>query len=415
MNKVFTEKDYITEQERYKDFCNAHLKLDMSRGKPEKAQLDLSDGLLKVLSETGTSGTQDYRNYGLLDGIPEAKKLFAELTNVDTKEIMVLGNASLSIMYEFLQRGLQFGVLDNKPLNAQGKIKWLCPAPGYDRHFAITELFGIEMITIPMTETGPDMDMVEKLVEADETIKGIWCVPKYSNPQGITYSDETVERFAKLQPKAKDFRIYWDNAYMVHFVTEDVPLKNLLNEAKKYNNENIVYMFGSTSKITYAGAGISFVVASEENINSQRKYMTMQTIGFDKLNQLAHCKFLKSTENILEHMKKHAAIMKPKFLIVDSILKEELSEIASWISPKGGYFISCDLENGTAKRTVALAKEAGVIFTGAGATFPYKIDPNDSNIRIAPSFPPISELEVAMRVLCCCAKLAYMEKQFGIK
>ena len=414
MNKVFTEKDYITEQERYKGFCNAHLILDMSRGKPEKAQLDLSDDLLKNLAVTGTNGSQDYRNYGILDGIPEAKKLFADLAGVDTKEIMVLGNASLSIMYEFLQRSLQFGVLDAKPLNSQGKLKWLCPAPGYDRHFAITELFNIEMITIPMTETGPDMDMIERLVESDESIKGIWCVPKYSNPQGVVYSDDTVERFAKLKPKAKDFRIYWDNAYMVHFVTEDVPLKNILTEAKKYNNENIVYMFGSTSKITFAGSGVSFVIASEENLSSQKKFMAMQTIGYDKLNQLAHCKFLKNPENILEHMKKHAAIMKPKFLAVEKILKEELSSIASWYNPKGGYFISCDLEKGTAKRTVALAKEAGVIFTGAGATYPYKIDPNDSNVRIAPSFPPISELEVAMRVLCCCAKLAYMEKQLSI-
>lgn len=411
MEKLFTERDYITELTRYKNFCSEKLTLDMSRGKPSKEQLDLSNGMLDMLSSTtSTKGSQDYRNYGILDGIPEAKKLFAELCGVTINEIMVLGNASLSIMYEFLQRALQFGVLDNAPLNSQGKIKWLCPVPGYDRHFAITELFNIEMINIPMTESGPDMDMVERLVASDEAIKGIWCVPKYSNPQGIVYSDETVERFAKLQPKAKDFRIYWDNAYMIHFVTEDVPLKNLLNEAKKYNNEDMVYMFGSTSKITFAGAGVGFVMASEKNLISQRKYMSMQTIGFDKMSQLAHYKFLQNTDNIYAHMAKHAALMKPKFDTVTSILSEELSNIATWVNPKGGYFVSCELPEGTAKRTVSLAKDAGVIFTGAGATYPYKKDILDSNVRIAPSLPPVNELEVAMRVFCCCAKIAYMEK-----
>lgn len=411
MEKLFTERDYNFELTRYKNFCNDKLALDMSRGKPSKEQLDLSSGMLDMLSSsTSTIGSQDYRNYGILDGIPEAKKLFGELCGVNSNEIMVLGNASLSIMYEFLQRALQFGVLDNEPLNNQGKIKWLCPVPGYDRHFAITELFNIEMINIPMLATGPDMDIIEEIVKNDESIKGIWCVPKYSNPQGVVYSDETVERLAKLQPKAKDFRIYWDNAYMVHFVTEDVPLKNLLIEAKKYNNEDIVYMFGSTSKITFAGAGVGFVMASEKNLMSQRKYMSMQTIGFDKINQLAHVKFLQNTDNIYAHMAKHAALMKPKFDIVTSILAEELTGIAEWLDPKGGYFVSCDLKCGTAKRTVNLAKEAGVIFTGAGATFPYKNDTLDSNVRIAPSLPPLNELEVAMRVFCCCAKLAYMEQ-----
>lgn len=411
MKRLLTEKDYATEQARYNNFCSQKLALDMSRGKPSKEQLDLSNGLLDMLdSKTSTVGSQDYRNYGILDGIPELKTLFGELCEVSNKEIMVLGNASLTIMYEFLQRAMQFGVLDNKPFNSQGKIKWLCVVPGYDRHFAITELFGIEMINIPMLEGGPDMDMVEKLVSSDESIKGIWCVPKYSNPQGIVFSDQTVERFAKLQPRAKDFRIYWDNAYMVHYVSEDIPLKNLYNEAKKYNNEDLVYIFGSTSKITFAGAGVGFVVASEKNLNSQRKYMSMQTIGFDKINQLAHYKFLQSVENIHNHMAKHAELMKPKFATVTTILAEELTGIAQWVDPKGGYFVSCELPVGTAKRTVSLAKEAGVIFTGAGATYPYKNDPEDSNVRIAPSLPPVSELEVAMRVFCCCAKIAYMEK-----
>ncbi len=407
---MISKEQYSIELKRYEEFKQLKLALDMSRGKPSKMQLDLSNGLMDMLnSTTSTVGSLDFRNYGLLDGIPEAKKLFSELCGVSTDEMLIGGNASLNLMYDAVQRAMQFGVLGNTPWNKQGKIKWLCPAPGYDRHFAITELMGIEMINIPMTSVGPDMDMIEKLVAEDESIKGIWCVPKYSNPQGVVYSDKVVTRFAKLQPKASDFRIFWDNAYMVHYVSENVPLLNILEEAKKYNNENIVYMIGSTSKITFAGAGVSYMVASVANIKEQLKYMSIQTIGYDKLNQLAHVKFFKNVDGIMEQMAKHAELMKPKFSKVVEILNEELKGIATWLEPKGGYFVSCDLPKGTAKRAVQLAKEAGVIFTGAGATFPYKCDPNDSNIRIAPSLPPVEELETAMKVFCCCVKLASYE------
>lgn len=414
MNKQQLQQILTTERARLEEFKKINLKLDMSRGKPSKTQLDLSNGLFDCInSKTKTTGTLDYRNYGLLDGIPEAKKLFSTLCEVEEKEIMILGNSSLNIMYDNLQRAMQFGVNGNQPFNKQGKIKWLCPVPGYDRHFAITELFGIEMINIPMTKDGPDMDMIEELVTSDETIKGIWCVPKYSNPQGLVYNDETVKRFAKLLPKAKDFRIYWDNAYMVHAFKEDMELLNLLNEAKKYNNEDIVYMFGSTSKITFAGGGISYFIASENNVEYIRKLMSLQTIGSDKINQLAHVLYFQNAENVKLHMKKHADLMRPKFDVVLLSLKNELTDFATWIEPKGGYFVSVELNEGTAKRTVELAKEAGVIFTGAGATFPYKKDPNDSNLRIAPSFPPIDELKPAMDVFCCAAKIAYCEKHLA--
>lgn len=414
MDKKQLQEILNVERARFEQFKKINLKLDMSRGKPSKAQLDLSNGLFdSINSKTNTIGSQDYRNYGLLDGIPEAKKLFSQLCEVSEKEIMVLGNSSLNIMYDNLQRAMQFGVNGGVPFNKQGKIKWLCPVPGYDRHFAITELFGIEMINIPMDASGPDMDMVEKLVTEDESIKGIWCVPKYSNPQGLVYSNETVTRFARLKPKAKDFRIYWDNAYIIHAFTDDIPLLNLLNEAKKYDNADIVYMFASTSKITFAGGGISYFISSESNIEYIKKLMTMQTIGSDKLNQLAHVLYFKNIENIKEHMKKHADLMRPKFDTVLKYLTKELAGFATWIEPKGGYFVSVDLADGTAKRTVELAREAGVIFTGAGATYPYKKDPKDSNLRIAPSFPPIEELIPAMEVFCCAAKIAYCEKNLA--
>lgn len=400
------------EQKKYQEFKAMNLSLDMSRGKPCKEQLELSNGLFYVLADSNDFGKPDYRNYGLLDGIPEAKALFADLCEVKTSEIMVLGNSSLNIMYDTLQRSMQFGI-GGAPLNSQRPIKWLCPAPGYDRHFAVTELFGCEMITVPMTSEGPDMDIVEKLVSEDENIKGIWCVPKYSNPQGIVFSDETVKRFAALQPKAKDFRIYWDNAYMVHFLDEDQPLLNLLNEAKKYGNEDMVYMFGSTSKITFAGAGVGFICASEKNLDAMRKLLSIQTIGPDKINQLAHVRYFKTKENIIEHMKKHAAILKPKFEAVDKVLTEQLADFAEWNKPQGGYFISCDLLEGTAKRAITLAKEAGVIFTPAGSTYPYKKDPKDYNVRIAPSLPPIKELVQAMEVFATCAKIAHCEKVLG--
>ncbi len=402
---------YETEKVRFDNFKNNHLKLDISRGKPSAEQLDLSDGLLKAVSEgMDCIGSLDYRNYGYLDGIPEAKKLFAEFMGVDMDEISVMGNSSLNIMYDTLQKAMQFGVLDNVPLNKQEDIKWLCPVPGYDRHFSVTEVFGIKMINVPMIEEGPDMDVVEEYVNNDATVKGIWCVPKYSNPQGIVFSDETVVRFAKLKPAAPDFRIYWDNAYMVHYFEQDVPMLNLLTEAKKYGNEDIVYMFGSTSKITYAGGGLAYIASSKKNIDSLRKHMSIQTICHDKINQLSHVKFFGTVENIYAHMAKHADLLRPKFEMALKTLREEISDIADWHDPLGGYFISVDLERGTAKRTLELAKELGVVFTPAGSTYPYKLDPNDSNVRIAPSYPPVEEVGLAMQVFCCCAKIAFCEK-----
>lgn len=402
------------ERARYDQYRNMGLKLDISRGKPSAAQLDLSQGLFDVFnSKSVLKGVQDYRNYGCGDGIPEMKAIFAELAGVEASELIVAGNSSLNLMYDTLQRAMQFGVLGGVPFNRQGKIKWLCPVPGYDRHFAVTELFGIELVNVPMLATGPDMDAVESLVENDPCVKGIWCVPKYSNPQGITYSDETVKRFANLKPAAKDFRIYWDNAYMVHRIAdEDEYLSNIMEEAKKSGNEDIVYLFGSTSKITFAGGGVAFIGASAANIASLKKLMNIQTIGPDKINQFAHAQYFKNAEGIRAHMQKHAALIRPKFKKVLEILEEELggTGIAEWLNPNGGYFISCDLVPGTANRTVTLAKEAGVVFTPAGSTFPYMKDPKDSNVRLAPTLPPVEELETAMRVFCVSAKIAAAEK-----
>lgn len=403
----------VEEQNRYSEFKAMNLKLDMSRGKPCKEQLDLSMDMLDgINSKSNFMRKIDYRNYGISDGIPEIKSLFSELLNgISNEEIIVAYNASLNLMYDSIQRAMQFGVLGGEPWNKQGKLKWICPVPGYDRHFAITELFGFEMINVPMGDDGPDMDMIEELVK-DPTVKGVWCVPKYSNPMGIIYSDEVVRRFANLKPASKDFRIMWDNAYMVHALYGQDKMADIYQEAKKAGNEDIVYVFGSTSKISFAGAGVAFMAGSKANMDEQRKYMGIQTIGPDKISQYMHATYFQSANDIYAHMEKHANILRPKFEEVLKIMDEELSEtgIAKWNKPRGGYFISCFLENGTAKRTVQLAKEAGVVFTGAGATYPYKKDPNDSNLRIAPTLPPMSELKTAMHIFCCCAKIAYLEK-----
>ena len=388
------------------------LKLDMSRGKPSKDQLDLSNGLYKELDPSlGYVGKQDYRNYGINDGIPEIKKLFAELAGVGENEIIVAYNASLNLMYDSVQRAMQFGVSGCEPWNKQGKIKWICPVPGYDRHFAVTELFGIEMINVDMKDDGPDMDKVEELIK-DPSVKGMWNVPKYSNPTGVVYSDAVVERLAKMKPAAPDFRLMWDNAYMVHALYEQREQANILALAKKYGNEDMIYGFGSTSKITFAGAGVAFMYSSEKNIAEIKKQMNIQSIGPDKMIQLAHYRFFKNVEGIYALMEKHAAIMRPKFEAVIEILEEELGDtgIAKWTKPEGGYFISVDLMPGTAKKTVALAKEMGVVFTGAGATYPYKKDPNDSNLRIAPSLPPIDELVEATHIFAVAAKIAYLSE-----
>ncbi|MBQ4072396.1 MAG: aminotransferase [Clostridia bacterium] len=403
----------VEEQNRYSEFKAMNLKLDMSRGKPCKEQLDLSMDMLDgINSKSNFMRKIDYRNYGISDGIPEIKSLFSELLNgISNEEIIVAYNASLNLMYDSIQRAMQFGVLGGEPWNKQGKLKWICPVPGYDRHFSITELFGFEMINVPMGDDGPDMDMIEELVK-DPTVKGVWCVPKYSNPMGIIYSDEVVRRFANLKPASKDFRIMWDNAYMVHALYGQDKMADIYQEAKKAGNEDIVYVFGSTSKISFAGAGVAFMAGSKANMDEQRKYMGIQTIGPDKISQYMHATYFQSANDIYAHMEKHANILRPKFEEVLKIMDEELSGtgIAKWNKPRGGYFISCFLENGTAKRTVQLAKEAGVIFTGAGATYPYKKDPNDSNLRIAPTLPPMSELKTAMHIFCCCAKIAYLEK-----
>jgi Transcriptional regulators containing a DNA-binding HTH domain and an aminotransferase domain (MocR family) and their eukaryotic orthologs len=393
------------------------LQLDMSRGKPSTSQLDISLGLLDVLtSKSGflASDGIDCRNYGGLDGIPEAKQLMAEMMGTAPEHVIVFGNASLSIMYDSISRSYTHGVLDNTPWCKLDKIKFLCPVPGYDRHFAITERFGIEMINIPMTQDGPDMDLVEDLVNHDETVKGIWCVPKYSNPQGINYSDDTVRRFANLKPAAKDFRIYWDNAYVIHHLYEDhqAELLDIISECEKAGNPDIVYEFASTSKVSFSGAGIAALAASKANLDDIKKQLTIQTIGYDKINQLRHVTYFKNLEGLKQHMKKHANEMRPKFEAVLDVLEKELADtgIASWEKPYGGYFISFEAMEGCAKKIVAKCKEAGVTLTGAGATYPYGKDPKDSNIRIAPSFPNLEELAQATDLFVLCVKLVSIEK-----
>ena len=401
---------------KYEEYKAKNLKLDMSRGKPAPEQLDLTIDMLThcldgdYKSENGI----DCRNYGVLDGIPEAKELMMAMLDVKEDEIIVGGNSSLQLMYDTIARAMLLGVLGGeKPWSKNNKVKFLCPAPGYDRHFAICESIGIEMITVPYKADGPDMDIVEKLVSEDEEIKGIWCVPMYSNPTGITYSDEVVKRFANLSPKAKDFRIFWDNAYCIHHLS-DTPdtLLNLLEEAKKTGKEDMVFMFTSTSKVSFPGGGIACIGASKANIEYIKSQMTYQTIGYDKLNQLRHAKFFKNAEGLKAHMIKHRDIIGPKFKVVLDMLDKEIAPlgIADWHKPNGGYFVSFNGLEGTAKRIVALCKEAGVVLTGAGATYPYGADPKDSNIRIAPTFPTISELTTAMEIFCVSVKLAAVEK-----
>lgn len=393
------------------------LKLDMSRGKPSAAQLNLSMEMMDVLNSTsdlvGEDGV-DCRNYGVLDGITEAKQLLADMMEVPKDNVVIFGNSSLNIMYDTIARAMTHGILGSTPWAKLDKVKFLCPVPGYDRHFAITEHFGIEMINVPMTIEGPDMDLVEKLVAEDEAIKGIWCVPKYSNPQGITYSDETVHRFAMLKPAAKDFRIFWDNAYGIHHLYEDKQdyLTEILLECKKAGNPDMVYKFSSTSKISFPGSGIAAIAASDANLAEIRDMMKVQTIGHDKLNQLRHVRYFKDIHGMVEHMKKHADIMRPKFDAVLETLERELGglEIGSWIAPRGGYFISFDAMEGCAKAIVAKAKEAGVVMTGAGATFPYGKDPKDSNIRIAPSYPTPEELKTAAEIFVLSVKLVSIDK-----
>ncbi len=416
-----TKEELLTLQEQlnqaYAEAKAKGLKLDMSRGKPGVAQLDMGMALMDVLnseSDMKTADGVDTRNYGVLDGIPEAKKLMADIMGVDPKQVIVCGNASLTIMFDTVARSVYRGVMGSTPWAKLDTVKFLCPAPGYDRHFAITEHFGIEMITIPMSPTGPDMDMVEELVSKDAAIKGIWCVPKYSNPQGYSYSDETVRRFAALKPAAEDFRIYWDNAYAIHHLYDDKQdeLLDILKECEKAGNPDMVFEFSSTSKVSFAGAGISAMAASENNLKFIKETMTIQAIGYDKINQLRHVRYFKDFDGIKAHMKKHADILRPKFEAVLDVLEKELGGlgIGQWTKPLGGYFISFESMDGCAKDIVAKCKEAGMVLTGAGATFPYKKDPKDSNIRIAPSFPTPEEMAQAAELFVLCVKLVSVEK-----
>jgi len=406
---------------KYNRYKSLGLKLDMSRGNPCKEQLDISEPMLSVL-KTGEDCIDafgfDCRNYGILDGIPEAKALFAELMNTaSTDEIIIGGNSSLNMMYDNIVRAMIFGVYGGEqPWSKCDKIKFICPVPGYDRHFKICESLGIEMISVPLLKDGPDMDMVEKLVSEDESIKGMWCVPKYSNPSGVTYSNETVLRFAKLKPKAKDFRVFWDNAYSLHDISDrrDI-LLNVLEEAKKYGNGDMIYKFMSTSKVSFPGAGVAAMAASKNNINFIKKIMGVQTIGSDKLNQLRHVRYFKDAEGVREQMHRHAEIIKPRFAVLIYILEKEIPDVATWSNPNGGYFVSLTVPDGCAKRVVSLMKEAGVTMTPAGSTFPYGVDPKDNNIRIAPTNPPLAELQTAAEILCVCVRLAAVEKYLSEK
>ena len=401
--------------EEYRGYQARGLALDMSRGKPNTDQLDLCQGMLDTVSSSlgAVSGSGvDCRNYGLLEGLPEVRRLLADMLNVREDEIIVGGNSSLNMMYDCMSRALLYGVYgSDKPWCKEPEIKFLCPVPGYDRHFAITQHFGIKMINIDMTPEGPDMDQVEKYV-ADPSVKGIWCVPKYSNPTGVTYSNRVVRRFAKLRPAAQDFRIFWDNAYTIHDLYEEGDtLLDLFALLKDEDKEDMVFIFGSTSKISFAGAGLAAVAASTNNIRFMMRQMAIQTISYDKISQLMHVRFFGDYSGIKAQMKKHAAILRPKFELVEDILAEELSglEVARWTKPRGGYFISFETMPGCAKRTVALCKEAGVVLTAAGAAFPYGIDPKNSNIRIAPSYPTLGELETAARLFCLAVKIASVE------
>ncbi len=408
--KTELEEQFKTEEAKGHSF-------NMARGKPGVSQLVLSMPMLSVINDESDMNTvlgNDTRNYGDWDGIGECRRMMAAMLGVKKDNVIVCGNSSLNIMYDTVVRSMVKGVNGSTPWCKLDKVKFLCPVPGYDRHFKITEMFDIEMINIPLREDGPDMDLVEQYVSQDEAVKGIWCVPKYSNPTGISYSDEVVRRFANLKPKAEDFRIFWDNAYCIHHLYEDIQdeILNILEECEKAGNPNMAYVFGSTSKVSFPGSGVSAIATSLENMDFIKKYMTTQIIGHDKINQLRHVRFLKDMDVLKEHMKKHANILRPKFEAVLEILDRELAglEIGSWIRPRGGYFISFETMPGCAKSVVAKCKQLGMVLTDAGATFPYGNDPQDSNIRIAPSFPSPEEMVDATKIFVLCVKLASVEK-----
>ena len=404
-------------KQSYREYQNMDLNLDMSRGKPSLDQLDLSNGMMDALNSEAdmySSDGFDVRNYGVLGGIAEAKELLSDMMENNPDNIIIFGNSSLNVMYDSISRSYTHGVMGSTPWCKLDKIKWLCPVPGYDRHFAITEYFGIEMINVPMTDKGPDMDIVEELVASDESIKGIWCVPKYSNPQGYSYSDETVRRFARLKPAAKDFRIYWDNAYGMHHLYDHDQdyLIEILAECKRAGNPDLVYKFASTSKISFPGSGIASMASSLNNLEDIKKQMQYQTIGHDKVNQLRHVRFFEDIHGMVNHMMKHADVIRPKFEMIESVFEKNLSglDIGTWTNPKGGYFISFETLPGCAKAVVDKCKKAGVKMTPAGATFPYGKDPEDSNIRVAPTYPPLEDLRIATELFCLVVKLVSVEK-----
>ncbi len=412
--ELAAEKELL--EKEYKKWQTAGLSLDMSRGKPSVEQLDLSMPLLDVLNGEAAmrclNGVET-RNYGNLEGLLECRKMMAEIMDCDPEQVIICGNSALNVMFDTVSRGYCFGFDGCTPWSKLETVKWLCPVPGYDRHFAITQHFGFEMINVPMDENGPDMDVVEKLVAEDDSIKGIWCVPKYSNPTGVVYSDEVVRRMANLKPAAKDFRVFWDNAYSVHHLyNEKCQILNILDECEKAGNPNLVFEFSSTSKITFAGGGIAAVAMNNKNREEMKKTMTVQTIGYDKVNQLRHARFFTNVTTVDKHMKKHAALLRPRFELVLNALERDLKEsgVGSWISPKGGYFITYFAPVGCATRIVELASKAGVVLTPAGAPFPYHMDPEDSVIRFAPSFPSLEELEKAADIFTVCARLAAIEK-----